>query len=297
MELKKSKRKITRIILHCTATPEGGDMTVEEIRRIHVQEKKWKDIGYHYVIYRDGSVHEGRDVDKAGSHTKGYNSNSIGVVYVGGMTADNRHPKDTRTKEQRAALKALVKELKRLYPLASIHGHNEFAAKACPSFNVKKEFMLFLLIVMMVISCSTKRALPAPEVVKAVETRIESRVDTICLRDSIVRESSTVIREADSLTLASFGLKLDREIKAFLIEQKNIISHCSAGEKVVYKETIIHDSVPFIQYIERAEGSESKRGTVWNALRNVIFQIIAGSIIIIIVIILIKYKIKKNFFS
>ena len=297
MELKKSKRKITRIILHCTATPEGRDMTVEEIRRIHVQENKWKDIGYHYVIYRDGSVHEGRDVDKAGAHTKGYNSNSIGVVYVGGMTADNRHPKDTRTKEQRAALKALVKELKRLYPLASIHGHNEFAAKACPSFNVKKEFMLFLLVVMMVISCSTKRALPAPEVVKAVETRIESRVDTICLRDSIVRESSTVIREADSLTLASFGLKLDREIKAFLIEQKNIISHCSAGGKVVYKETIIHDSVPFIQYIERAEGSESKRGSVWNALRNVIFQIIAGSFIIIIVIILIKYKIKKNFFS
>ena len=297
MELKKSKRKITRIILHCTATPEGRDMTVEEIRRIHVQEKKWKDIGYHYVIYRDGSVHEGRDVDKAGSHTKRYNSNSIGVVYVGGMTADNRHPKDTRTKEQRAALKALVKELKRLYPLASIHGHNEFAAKACPSFNVKKEFMLFLLIVMMVISCSTKRALPAPEVVKAVETRIESRVDTICLRDSIVRESSTVIIEADSLTLASFGLKLDREIKAFLIEQKSNISHCSAGEKVVYKETIIHDSVPFIQYVDRAEGSESKSETVWNAVLNVIFKIIAGSIIIFLVIILIKYKIKKKIFS
>lgn len=120
--------------------------------------------------------------------------------------------------------------------------------------------------------------------------KIESRVDTICLKDSIVRESSTVIREADSLTLASFGLKLDREIKAFLIEQKNNISHCSAGEKVVYKETIIHDSVPFIQYVDRAEGSEVY---VWSSLWNVIARIIACDIIII-VIILIKYKIHKD---
>lgn len=131
-------RTINKIIIHCTATAEGKDFTVEDIRRWHVKGNGWKDIGYHFVIYRDGSVHLGRKLEQAGAHTNGYNTNSIGIVYVGGCAADGKTAKDTRTPEQKRALLSLVKELKHQYPDAIIHGHREFDNKACPSFDVRK---------------------------------------------------------------------------------------------------------------------------------------------------------------
>lgn len=132
-------RKINKIIIHCSATPEGRDYTVGQIRQWHVQGNGWRDIGYHFVIYRDGTVHEGRPIEEIGSHCKGYNAHSIGICYIGGCAADGETPKDTRTEAQRAALIRLVAELKARYPRATVHGHNEFANKACPSFNVQKE--------------------------------------------------------------------------------------------------------------------------------------------------------------
>lgn len=96
-------------------------------------------IGYHYVVCRDGSVHKGRDVAKRGAHCKGHNAGCIGVCYVGGMTADGKTSKDTRTEAQRAALRALVERLRREHPGASVHGHNEYSSKACPCFNVQTE--------------------------------------------------------------------------------------------------------------------------------------------------------------
>lgn len=147
----KSKRMINEIIVHCTATPEGQDTTVEQIRKNHMAPvikggRGWSDIGYHYVIYRDGSIHNGRNVDVAGAHCNGHNHHSIGVCYVGGL--ENRpgvayaelKPKDTRTDAQKAALLKLLKELKRLYPNAKIRGHRDFANKACPSFDATKEY-------------------------------------------------------------------------------------------------------------------------------------------------------------
>lgn len=137
-------RVINKIIIHCAATPEGKDYTVEQIRQWHTSPKPkgngWKDIGYHFVIYRDGSVHPGRPIEQIGAHTSGYNANSIGICYIGGCAKDGKTPKDTRTTEQKAALVKLVTELRRRFPNASVHGHNEFANKACPSFNVQKEF-------------------------------------------------------------------------------------------------------------------------------------------------------------
>ena len=131
-------RKITKIIIHCSATPEGRDYTVADIDRWHKQ-RGWKGIGYHYVIYRDGSVHAGCDVEQIGAHCAGQNANSIGICYIGGMTADNKKPKDTRTPAQKAALRDLVKRLMAKYPAATVHGHREFANKACPSFDVKTD--------------------------------------------------------------------------------------------------------------------------------------------------------------
>lgn len=132
-------RKINEIIIHRSATPEGRNFTVQQIRDWHVKGNGWRDIGYHYVIYLDGSVHRGRPENRVGAHCTGHNANSIGVCYIGGCAADGKTPKDTRTAAQKAALVKLVAELRHRYGGATVHGHNEFAAKACPSFNVQKE--------------------------------------------------------------------------------------------------------------------------------------------------------------
>lgn len=132
-------RTITEIIVHCTATPEGKDYTVDDIRRWH-KEQGWSDIGYHYVIYRDGSIHEGRDVKYSGAHCTGHNANSIGVVYIGGVGKDGKTAKDTRTKAQKKALLQVMRTLRAAYPSARIYGHRDFAKKACPSFDAKEEY-------------------------------------------------------------------------------------------------------------------------------------------------------------
>lgn len=133
-------RNINKIIVHCSATPEGKDVKTETIRGWHIKGNGWNDIGYHYVIELDGSVRKGRDESKVGAHCQGYNFNSIGVCYVGGVAKDGKTPKDTRTEKQKESLLALLKELKAKYPRATIHGHREFAAKACPSFDAKSEY-------------------------------------------------------------------------------------------------------------------------------------------------------------
>jgi N-acetylmuramoyl-L-alanine amidase len=111
---------------------------VADIDRWH-KARGWRGIGYHYVIYRDGSVHAGRPVEQIGAHCTGHNANSIGICYIGGVAADGKTPKDTRTPAQRIALRELVEELRAKYPGATVHGHREFAPKACPSFDVQTE--------------------------------------------------------------------------------------------------------------------------------------------------------------
>lgn len=135
----KSKRNITKLIVHCTATREGKNFTVEDVRRWHVKERGWSDIGYHFLIYLDGSIHAGRPIDKVGAHTSGHNTNSIGICYVGGLDANGK-AKDTRTDAQKKALRKLLTDLKKIYPKATIHGHYEFANKACPCFKPKDEY-------------------------------------------------------------------------------------------------------------------------------------------------------------
>lgn len=135
-------RTITEIIVHCSATPEGRDYTVAQIRQWHLQ-RGFRDIGYHYVIYRDGTIHTGRPVAQAGAHCTGHNAHSIGVCYIGGVAKDNKTPKDTRTEAQKKSLANLLKRLHELYPKATLHGHREFANKACPSFDVGEYQWLF----------------------------------------------------------------------------------------------------------------------------------------------------------
>ncbi len=130
-------RKIEKIIIHCTATPEGRTATVADVTAWHKQ-RGFNTIGYHFLIGINGEVWTGRPVEIIGAHCEGRNADSIGISYVGGLAKDGKTAKDTRTSAQTASLLKLVKELKSKYPNATIHGHNEFAAKACPSFNVKQ---------------------------------------------------------------------------------------------------------------------------------------------------------------
>lgn len=131
-------RKVTEIIVHCTATREGKDYTVNEVRQWH-KARGFSDIGYHYLIGLKGRLEEGRDLSIAGAHCVGHNTHSIGVCYVGGLDSEG-NPKDTRTREQKIALKVLLTNLKKALPDAEIHGHCDFAAKACPCFDAKEEY-------------------------------------------------------------------------------------------------------------------------------------------------------------
>ena len=135
-------REIKKVIVHCADTPEGREVSTGEIRRWHTEERGWSDIGYHWVVELDGSVHEGRPESISGAHCRGHNKDSIGVCYVGGSDA-NGDPKDTRTEGQKSALASLLSEILDRHPEATIYGHRDFSEKACPSFDAKTEYADF----------------------------------------------------------------------------------------------------------------------------------------------------------
>ena len=133
-------RKINKIIIHCSATPEGREVSVSTIRKWHLQ-RGFNDIGYHYVIHLDGKISVGRPIEKVGAHCAYENRGSIGICYVGGMTKDMKKPKDTRTQAQKDSLIKLMHELIYKYNKdMTIHGHNEYANKSCPCYNVQEEY-------------------------------------------------------------------------------------------------------------------------------------------------------------
>lgn len=141
-------RQINEIIIHCTATrPKWWDdkspqEKVEEIRRWHVEDNKWQDIGYHYLIDRGGEVIKGRPVQKVGAHVKGHNSGTIGISLFGGhgSTAEDNF-EDNFTKPQEQSLRQLICDLRKKYQdINKISGHNQYAARACPGFSVPDWF-------------------------------------------------------------------------------------------------------------------------------------------------------------
>jgi len=137
-------RRIDTVIIHATATnpswysEKSAKDVVKEIRRWHTEERGWSDIGYHYVIHRDGDVAIGRSIHRTGAHTRGANKGSIGVALVGGRggCADDKI-QDNFTEAQIASLRKLLNQLNKDYPIHKVAGHNEYASKACPCFSVK----------------------------------------------------------------------------------------------------------------------------------------------------------------
>ena len=133
-------RNIDKLIIHCSATRECDDsVNASVIDRWH-KARGWKGCGYHFIVLIDGTIETGRTIDKVGAHVKGMNKSSIGICYIGGLERDGKTPKDTRTPEQKESLLQLIKTLNKIYPEATLHGHNEFSNKACPSFDVQSQY-------------------------------------------------------------------------------------------------------------------------------------------------------------
>ena len=132
----KRRTKTTKIILHCSATPEGKDYKAADIDRWH-KNNKWEMIGYHYVVDLDGTIEEGRPIDLIGAHCSGYNSESVGICYIGGCDK-NMKAKDTRTDAQKISLYKVVYEMMKKYnlPITCVYTHAVLCnhTKACPSF-------------------------------------------------------------------------------------------------------------------------------------------------------------------
>ena len=131
------------IFVHCSATKPNLDVGAKEIREWHLN-RGWRDIGYNYVIRRDGRIEGGRDLDgdgdymeEVGAHVRGYNSNSIGICLVGGVDWKGK-PDFNFTHKQMAALYDLVYSMKKKFPDALVLGHRDKDnKKACPCFDVK----------------------------------------------------------------------------------------------------------------------------------------------------------------
>lgn len=132
-------RQINKIIIHCSDTPEGRPNTVADITAWHKQ-RGFRTIGYHYVIYLDGQIVEGRPIESVGAHCPSHNRDSIGICYIGGRTSDMKEFKDTRTPEQKKSLVELITALRTQFPDAKVYGHRDFACRACPCFNAKEEY-------------------------------------------------------------------------------------------------------------------------------------------------------------
>jgi hypothetical protein len=135
------KRETTDYIcIHCSATPPEVNWGVDEIRKLHVNDNGWSDIGYQWVIKRDGTIQTGRDEWRQGAHEPKINKSSVGICMVGGVASHKVHgkwmPENNFTKKQWISLKSLVIQLEEKYPGAKVVGHNQFSNKACPSFIV-----------------------------------------------------------------------------------------------------------------------------------------------------------------
>lgn len=136
-------RTLKEIIVHCAAVRpdwmEGKPLSakVAEIRRWH-KDRGFNDIGYHFIIDRDGKIANGRDVSVVGAHVQGRNANTIGICLIGGHgSSPTDHFADHYTPEQEAALRDLIGELQVMHPtIGKVSGHNDYAAKACPGFKV-----------------------------------------------------------------------------------------------------------------------------------------------------------------
>lgn len=141
------RKKTTRLIVHCSATRASQDISASDIHTWH-KARKWKGLGYHVVIRRDGTIERGRPLDTVGSHARGFNHTSVGICLVGGLKArtigDLAHPRNIEcnfTMAQWDSLRTVLTTLRLSWPEATVVGHRDLdQKKACPTFNASALF-------------------------------------------------------------------------------------------------------------------------------------------------------------
>ena len=239
-------RTINEIIIHCADTPAGRDNTVADITAWH-KDRGFRTIGYHYVIYRDGSIHTGRPVQEIGAHCKGHNAHSIGICYIGGKSADGKEHEDTRTPEQKEALLSLLRQLKAQYPNATIYGHRDFSSKPCPCFDARSEYkslavaLLLVLASLFLTSCrSTKRV-------------VEEKAD--------VAVQQAVSQSATSSTTDKFLQNIVLQIDSIVFTQLSVpqVSEADDSTRHIDKASSISGSLPCAER-NRTSGSSLRSG-------------------------------------
>jgi len=131
-------RPIDKLIVHCSYTPPSMDIGADTIRDWHVNGEGWRDIGYHYVIRRDGAVEKGRQDAVSGAHTYGHNNDSLGVCLVGGKAENDQRADCNFSAAQFMALVQLIRQLRQQHPDIQVYGHRDFANRACPTFDARE---------------------------------------------------------------------------------------------------------------------------------------------------------------
>lgn len=211
------------IIIHCSATPRGRDVGAKEIRRWHLQ-RGFRDIGYHYVVRLDGSIEVGRPLGEAGAHCKGKNYCSVGICYVGGVESDGVTPADTRTLAQRRALAELIDELRKLFPMAEVVGHRDFAAKACPSFDARREYRGLAVAAIAVTGFVSQSCRSRKDTTVTTDYRVDTADRSHTLFESLYRLNDSVnltirnpeieIKTPDSVVMTIRAGKIERTRKS-----------------------------------------------------------------------------------
>ena len=142
------KRSVTLIVVHCTATRVDADFTQKDLLRCH-KARGMRMVGYHFYIRKDGFIWSTRPLEMEGAHCRGYNAESVGIAYEGGLDPDGL-PADTRTPEQKHSLRVLIRTLKKMFPIRRVCGHRDLSPdrngngvvepsewlKQCPCFDV-----------------------------------------------------------------------------------------------------------------------------------------------------------------
>lgn len=148
--------KYEGIVIHCSATKETSDFSLADLKRSHLA-RGWSDVGYHFYITKDGVVHRGRPIDRMGAHVRGFNRNTVGVCYEGGLDANGK-AKDTRTMAQQSSMLTLLKSLTQVFPIEYIKGHRDYSPdldgdgkieshewmKQCPCFDAIPEYKFLM---------------------------------------------------------------------------------------------------------------------------------------------------------
>lgn len=146
--MRRVNRRLTLIVVHCTATLTNADFTNADLLRAH-RARGMRCIGYHYYIRKDGFIHSTRPLEMVGAHARGHNAESIGIAYEGGLSPQGL-PADTRTPEQKRSMRALIRTLKKEYAITRVCGHRDLSPdrngngiveqaewlKQCPCFEV-----------------------------------------------------------------------------------------------------------------------------------------------------------------